>query len=66
MTEKNPPLAICIRDGLVVDPRKEEVVRRDLLIEAGTIRAMLPRKAYLESGPRLRIIDASGKLILPG
>jgi dihydroorotase len=66
MTEKDPPLAICIRDGLVVDPRKDEVVRRDLLIEAGTIRAMLPRKAYLESGPRLRIIDASGKLILPG
>ncbi len=47
-------------------PRTETVTGKDLLIEGGTIRAILPRKAYLEAGPRLRIIDASGKLIFPG
>ena len=47
MTDKNPPLAIYIRDGLVVDPKTETVTEKDLLIEGGTIRAILPRKAYL-------------------
>jgi dihydroorotase len=66
VTDKNPLLAIYVRDGLVVDPKKETVTGKDLLIEGGTIRAILPRNAYLEAGPRLRIIDASGKLIFPG
>ena len=66
MAEKSPPSVMYIRDGLVVDPKKETTAMRDLLIEGGTIRGILPRKAYFDAGSQLRMIDASGKLILPG
>jgi dihydroorotase len=66
MTDQNPLPAIYIRDGLVVDPKRETVERRDLFIEGGTIRRIPPGKPYPGRGPRLRIIDASGKLVFPG
>jgi dihydroorotase len=66
MTDKNQSMAICIRDGLVVDPKKETVAKRDLLIEAGAIARILPPDTYSEVGPRLRLIDASRKLVFPG
>jgi dihydroorotase len=66
MTDESPLPAIYIRNGLVVDPKSESVERRDLFIEGGTIRGIPPGKPCPKMGPRLRIIDASGKLVFPG
>ena len=50
---------------MVVDPNRESIEKRDLFIEGGTIRRTPPRKPP-EVGPRLRIINASGRLVFPG
>jgi len=55
-----------IRNGEVVDPVKGTVKRADLIIEKGKIQKILPRGTFKNKGPRLKTIDASGKLIIPG
>ena len=55
-----------IRNGEVVDPVKGEVQMADLLIEKRKIVRILSCGTFKERGPRLRIIDASNKLIIPG
>ena len=55
-----------IKNGEVVDPAKGVVKKADLIIEKGKIAKILSHGAFKDKGPRLRTIDASNKLIIPG
>jgi len=55
-----------IRDGDVVDPAKGKVEKADLIIEKNRIAKILPQGVFKEKGPRLKIINASNKTIIPG
>jgi dihydroorotase len=55
-----------IKDGEVVDPVIGVVEKRDIIVERGRIGKILPSGAFREQGPQLRIINASGKIIVPG
>jgi dihydroorotase len=59
-------VTIWIRDGKIVDPVKGVVQKRDIIVERGRISRIPKPGAFKEKGPKLRIIDASGKIILPG
>lgn len=52
-----------IKNGIVVEPTRGKEEQLDILIENGKIVAMA---AELEAGEGVRVIDASGKYILPG
>ena len=55
-----------IKNGVLVDPVKGIVKKADLVIEKGGIAKILSRGAFRHKGPRLKTIDASNKLIIPG
>lgn len=55
-----------IRGGDVVDPVKEIVERLDIIIDEGKISDILPSGKFRETGPQTAVIDASGKIVLPG
>jgi dihydroorotase len=55
-----------IRGGNVVDPVRESVEKLDIIIEEGKISEILPSGKLRETGPQTVIIDASGKIVLPG
>jgi dihydroorotase len=55
-----------IRGGDVVDPVKEIVERLDIIIDEGKISDILPSGKFRETGPQIAVIDASGKIVLPG
>jgi len=55
-----------IKNGEIVDPVKRVVKKADLIIEKGKIAKILSRGIFKDKGPRLRTIDASNKLIIPG
>ena len=55
-----------IQSGVVVDPVKCVQEELDLIIERGKIKKILPWGEFREKGPQLRIINASGRLVVPG
>jgi len=55
-----------IRGGDLIDPVSRKVEKLDLLIEKGKVSRILPRGSFRENGPRTRVIEASGKLVIPG
>ena len=55
-----------IRSGVVVDPVRGVQEELDVIIDRGKIKRILPWNEFNEKGPQLRIIDASGKLVVPG
>jgi len=59
-------VTIWIKGGKVVDPLKGSIVPSDIIIEKGKIKAIIPHGAFKESGEGLELIDALGKLVLPG
>ena len=59
-------MTIWIRDGKIVDPVKGVVQKRDIIVERGRISRIPKAGAFKEKGPKLRTIDASGKIIVPG
>ena len=59
-------MTIWIRDGKIVDPVRGVMQRRDIIVERGRISRILKAGAFKEKGPKLRTIDASGKVIVPG
>jgi len=59
-------VAILIHGGKLVDPVRNRVEERDLLIEGERIAKILPSGAFLEAGPRLKKIDARNRLVVPG
>jgi len=59
-------VTILIKGGDLVDPLKGFLKKQDIIIEGGYISRILPSGAFTETGPQISIIDASGKLIIPG
>ena len=59
-------MAIWIKGGDVVDPVGNAVEKMDLIIERGKIIYLQPSGGFKETGPQLKIIDASGKVVIPG
>ncbi len=59
-------MAIWIKGGRVVDPVRCTTKKRDIIVERGRIAEMLPPKKRKSRGPRLREIDATGKIVIPG
>ncbi|MFC1862349.1 dihydroorotase [Thermodesulfobacteriota bacterium] len=59
-------MPIWIKDGDVVDPVRGVVQRLDIIIEHGHVKRIMPQGLFKEQGTRLRIVDASGKIVVPG
>ena len=55
-----------IKDGDIVDPVNGTVERGDLLVEKGKIAAIKPEGILNDPGPDVMVIDAAGKLVIPG
>ncbi|MFH1350394.1 MAG: dihydroorotase [Pseudomonadota bacterium] len=59
-------MLIWIKDGEIVDPAKDVVEKRDVLVEQGRISRILPPGVFREKGRQIRIINAAGKIVVPG
>ncbi|MFP3929124.1 MAG: dihydroorotase [Desulfobacteraceae bacterium] len=59
-------MATWIRGGRVVDPLRGRIEDLDIVVERGRIKDMLQPGGLTEVPPRVKIIDASGRLVLPG
>ena len=59
-------MSIWIKGGQLVDPEKGVIEYSDIIVERGRISKILPRGAFDDQGPRLTIIDAAEKLVVPG
>ena len=55
-----------IKSGELVDPVQGVVEKADLIIERGKISKILPPGVFEDREHRVRVIDASGRLIIPG
>lgn len=55
-----------IKNGEIIDPVNGVVKKADIVIEKGKIVKILPYRTFKAEGPRLRMIDASNKMIIPG
>ena len=59
-------MIIWIRGGKIVDPARGVVQKRDIIVDRGRITKVLPSGKFREKGPRLKTINVSGKVIIPG
>jgi dihydroorotase len=59
-------VTIWIRGGKIVDPARGVVQTGDIVVERGRITKILPSGRFKEKGPKLKTINVSGKLIVPG
>ena len=59
-------MAIWIRDGEVVDPVRGVIEKMDLIVDRKRVDRLLPSGQFKDKGPRLKVFDASGKMIIPG
>jgi dihydroorotase len=59
-------VAIWIKGGRVVDPLEGKVRKQDVVIERGRIRHLVGPGGFREEGSRLKVIDAAGRLVVPG
>lgn len=59
-------MATWIKDGKVVDPIKGCAQDIDLIVEKGEISKIFPRGEFHENGNKLKIIDASNRVVIPG
>ena len=59
-------MAIWIRGGEVVDPVKGAMEKMDLIVDRKRVSRLLPSGQFQNKGPRLKVFDASGKIIIPG
>jgi dihydroorotase len=59
-------VTIWIRGGRIVDSARGVTQKRDIVVERGRISRILKAGAFKEKGPKLRTINASGKIIVPG
>ncbi len=55
-----------IKNGELVDPVKDVIRKADLILEKGKISKILGPGIYKDTSERLRVIDASKKLVIPG
>jgi dihydroorotase len=59
-------VAVLIQGGKLVDPVRNRAEEQDILIEEERIVKILPPGVFSEQGPRLKIIDARNRMVLPG
>ncbi|MDB9822130.1 dihydroorotase [Deltaproteobacteria bacterium] len=59
-------MTILIRGGDLVDPVRDSVEKMDVLIEDGKISEIIPSGKQVVTGSQEVVIDASGKIIVPG
>jgi len=59
-------MAILIQGGKLVDPVRNRAEEQDILIDEERIVKILPPGVFSEQGPRLKIIDARNRMVLPG
>lgn len=59
-------MIILIKGGDLVDPLKGYMEKQDITIEEGRISRILPSGGVDETGPGISVIEASGRLIIPG
>jgi dihydroorotase len=59
-------VTIWIRGGKIVDSARGVMQKRDVVVERGRISRILKAGAFKEKGPKLKTIDASGKILIPG
>jgi dihydroorotase len=59
-------VAILIQGGKLVDPVRNRAEEQDILIDEERIVKILPPGVFSEQGPRLKIIDARNRMVLPG
>jgi dihydroorotase len=59
-------VTIWIRGGKIIDSARGVMQKRDIVVERGRISRILKAGAFKEKGPKLRTINASGKIIVPG
>jgi dihydroorotase len=57
---------ILIKGGDILDPLKGVLEKQDIIIEGGRITRILPSGVFKDSGTLISIVDASGKLVIPG
>jgi dihydroorotase len=55
-----------IRGGELVDPEKGILEQSDIIIERGRVSRILPHGVFKGQDARLKVIDASGRLVVPG
>jgi dihydroorotase len=58
-------VATWIRGGDLVDPDRGVIKKHDLILDRGKIERILPSGVF-SGGERIRIIDATGMILLPG
>ena len=59
-------MTIRIKYGKIVDPVNNQVTHSDLIIEGHKIVKIMPWDVFLENDRNISIINAKGKLIIPG
>lgn len=59
-------MTMRIHGGQVVDPLAGTVKAQDLLIRGGRVAGVLPGDAPGDRGPQVEVIDASGRIVVPG
>ena len=59
-------MAILIHGGKLVDPVRNSVEEKDLLIERDRVVKILPPGTFSDTGPRLNRIDARNRIVVPG
>jgi dihydroorotase len=59
-------VTILIKGGDIVDPLNGVIKKHDIVIELERISKILPAGLLTEMGSHVTVIDASGKLIIPG
>lgn len=55
-----------IKGGDIVDPVREILERMDIIIEEGKISDILPPGELRRTGSQTNVIDATGKIVIPG
>ncbi|OPX40851.1 MAG: dihydroorotase, partial [Desulfobacteraceae bacterium 4484_190.3] len=59
-------MSTWIRGGELVDPQKGTSEQSDLIIERGRISRIVPHGTFQGQVSQLKVIDAAGKLVVPG
>lgn len=59
-------MSTWIKGGELVDPEKGILEQSDIIIERGRVSRILPHGVFKGQDARLKVIDASGRLVVPG
>jgi dihydroorotase len=66
MNQERREKALWIENGLVVDPERDLIERKNLLVDGGKVQVIYSPGTAVGAGERVRVIDAAGKIVVPG